>query len=80
VLFRSAIQDYKKLYEEYRKNVEKLGPYRFGGLSLTQYQWNSCRLDILSNEMAEYQAQITEAKETLSKLLKEAKESKANPS
>jgi hypothetical protein len=74
-----AIQNYKKSYEEYSKNVEKLGPYRFGGLSLTQYQWNSCRLEILDNEMAKYQAQIRQANEMLDKLLKEAKESKANP-
>jgi prefoldin subunit 5 len=74
-----AIQDYKKSYEEYSKNVEKLGPYRFGGLSLTQYQLNSCRLEILDNEMAKYQAQIRQANEMLNKLLKEAEESKANP-
>ena len=74
-----AVQNYKKSYDEYSKNVEKLGPYRFGGVSLTQYQWNSCRLDILNNEMGKYQAQITEANEMLKKLLKEAKESKANP-
>ena len=74
-----AVQNYKKSYEEYSKNVEKLGPYRFGGLSLTQYQWNSCRLEILDNEMAKYQAQIRQANEMLNKLLKEAEESKANP-
>jgi len=76
---KDAVQNYKRSYEEYSKNVEKLGPSRFGGLSLTQYQMNSCRLDILSNEMAEYQTQIAEVKEMLNKLIKEAEESKANP-
>jgi hypothetical protein len=76
---KDAVQNYKKSYEEYSKNVEKLGPIKFGRLSLTQYQWNSCRLDILNNEMAKYQAQITEANEMLNKLIKEAKESKVNP-
>jgi hypothetical protein len=76
---KDAVQNYKKSYEEYSKNVEKLGPFRFGRLSLTQYQWNSCRLDILNNEMEKHQAQITEAKDMLNKLIKEAEESKANP-
>jgi hypothetical protein len=76
---KDAVQNYKRSYGEYNKNIEKLGPSRFGGLSLTQLQMNSCRLDILSNEMAEYQAQITETKEMLNKLIKEAEESKANP-
>lgn len=74
-----AVQNYKKSYDEYSKNVEKLGPYRFGGMSLTQYQLNSCRLEVLDNEMGKYQAQITEAKDMLSRVIKEAKESKANP-
>jgi hypothetical protein len=74
-----AVQNYKRSYEEYSKNVEKLGPHRFGGLSLTQYQLNSCRLETLDNEMVKYQAQISEANEMLNKLIKEAKESKANP-
>lgn len=76
---KDALQNYKKSYEEYSKNVEKLGPLRFGRLSLTQYQWNSCKLDILNNEMEKYQAQIIEAKDILNKLIKEAEESKANP-
>jgi hypothetical protein len=74
-----AVQNYKKSSEEYSQNVEKLGPYRFGRLSLTQYQWNSCRLEMLDDEMGKYQAQITEAHEMLNKLIKEAKESKVNP-
>lgn len=74
-----AVQNYKKSYDEYSKNVEKLGPYRFGGMSLTQYQLNSCRLEVLDNEMGKYQAQITEAKDMLNRVIKEAKESKANP-
>ena len=76
---KDAVQNYRKAYEEYSKNIEKLGPYRFGGLSLTQYQLNSCRLEFLDNEMGRYQAQINEANEMLKKLLKEAEESKANP-
>jgi hypothetical protein len=35
---------------------------------------------MLDSEMGKYQAQITEANEMLNTLLKEAKESKANPS
>jgi len=74
-----AVQNYRRSYEEYSKNVEKLGSHRFGGISLTQYQLNSCRLEILDDEMRKYQAQISEVNEMLNKLIKEAKESKANP-
>jgi hypothetical protein len=73
-----AIQNYKRSYEDYNKNVEKLGPHRFGGISLTQYQLNSCRLEILDDEMRKYQAQISDANEMLNKLIEEAKASKAN--
>lgn len=76
---KDAAENYKKAYEEYTKEVEKLGPARFGRLSLTQYQMVSYRLDILYNEMARYQVQITEANKILKKLLMEAEESKANP-
>jgi hypothetical protein len=74
-----AVQNYEKSYEEYSKNVEKLGPFRFGGLSLTQYQMTSLRLNTLNDQMTKYQAQIAEAKEILEKLLKEAKETEADP-
>jgi len=76
---KEAVDNYEKSYEEYSKEVEALGPSRFGRLSLTQYQMISCRLEILDNEMAKYQAQITEVNEMLNKLINEAKESKVNP-
>ena len=76
---KEAVDNYEKAYEEYSKEVEALGPSRFGRLSLTQYQMISCRLEILDNEMAKYQAQITEVNEMLNKLINEAKESKVNP-
>jgi len=76
---KEAVGNYEKVYKEYSKEAEKLGPSRFGGLSLTQYQMTSLRLDILKDEMAKYQLQINEATETLKKLLEEAEESKANP-
>jgi hypothetical protein len=76
---KEAVENYEKVYKEYSKEAEKLGPSRFGGLSLTQYQMTSGRLDILKEEMAKYRLQISEATETLRKLLKEAEESKADP-
>jgi tetratricopeptide (TPR) repeat protein len=76
---KKAVEDYKKAYEDYSENVEKLGPSRFGRLSLTQYQMFSCRLEILSNDMTRLQVRMTEANELLKRLLKEAEESKANP-
>jgi hypothetical protein len=76
---KDAVQNYERSYEEYSKKVEKLGPSRFGGLSLTQYQMTAYGLDLLEKEMAKFQAQITEANGILKKLLREAEESKANP-
>jgi hypothetical protein len=68
---KEAVENYEKVYEEYSKEAEKLGPSRFGRLSLTQYQMTSGRLDILKDEMAKYRLQINEATETLRKLLEE---------
>jgi hypothetical protein len=74
-----AVRNYEKSYEVYSKNVEILGPLRFGGLSLTQYQMISLKLSTLNDQMTKYQAQIVEAKEMLEKLSREAKEAKADP-
>jgi hypothetical protein len=68
---KEAVENYEKVYKEYSKEAEKLGPSRFGGLSLTQYQMTSLRLEILKDEMAKYWLQINEATETLKKLLQE---------
>ena len=72
-----AIENYEKVYNEYSKEAEKLGHSRFGGLSLTQYQMTSGRLDILRDEMAKYRLQISEVAEMLKRILTEAEESKA---
>ncbi len=74
-----AVRNYEKSYEAYIKDVEKLVPLRFGGLSLTQYQMISLRLNTLNDQMTKYQAHIAEAKEMLEKLSREAKEAKADP-
>ena len=74
-----AIQNYERAYEEYSKNVGKLGSFRFGGLSLTQYQMISLRLNNLNDQMTTYQAQIANAKEMIEKLSREAIETKADP-
>jgi len=76
---KKAVESYEKAYEDYNENVEKLGPSRFGKISLTQYQMFSHKLNILSQEMGRHQDRITEANEGLKQLLKEAEDSKANP-
>ena len=76
---QKAVKSYEKAYEDYNENVEKLGPSRFGRISLTQYQMFSHKLDIFSKEMARHQGRIAEANEGLKRLRKEAEESKANP-
>jgi len=76
---REATENYGKAQEEFVKQGERLGPFRFGRLSLTQYQMISSRLNVLNDQIGKYQAQIAEAKEMLEKLSKEANEAKANP-
>jgi tetratricopeptide (TPR) repeat protein len=76
---KEAVENYEKAYEEYSKEAQKLGPSRFGGLSLTQYQMTSLRLEVLKDEMGKYRLQISEATEILKNLVKEAEESKADP-
>jgi chromosome segregation ATPase len=76
---REATENYGKAQEEFVKQGERLGPFRFGRLSLTQYQMISSRLNVLNDQMGKYQAQIAEAREMSEKLSKEAKETKADP-
>jgi hypothetical protein len=68
-------------YEEARKNfmdsAEVLSQKRYG--SPTQYKTNIMQLDGLRAEMMKYEAQMTEAKEMLEKLSKQAEEAKADP-
>jgi uncharacterized protein YfcZ (UPF0381/DUF406 family) len=76
---KEATENYGKTQEEYLKQGEALGPFRWGGLSLTQYQMISSRLNTLNDQMAKYRAQTVEANEMLKKLSKEARETKADP-
>ncbi len=76
---KEASKNYERVQEEFIKQGGELGPFRWGGLSLTQYQFISLRLNGLNDQMARYQAQIAEANEMLGKLSKEAIETKADP-
>lgn len=76
---KKAIENYGRAQEEFVRQGEGLGPFRFGKLSLTQYQMISLRLNTLNDQMEKYQGQIAEANEMLSKLSQEAKETKADP-
>jgi hypothetical protein len=76
---KEAVEKYEKIYEDYSKEAEKLGPSVFGRLSLTQYQMTSGRLEMLRDEMVKYRLQISAATEILKKLAKEAEESNADP-
>jgi hypothetical protein len=76
---KEASEKYENAQKEYMEQAEGLGPYNFGKMSLTQYQMLSYRLEILDKEMKTYQVQIDEAKDMLSKLFQEAKETEADP-
>jgi len=76
---KEAKQNYEEASEAFVKQLEKLGPFRWGGLSLTQYQMISSRLTVLGGQMEQYQTQIFEGKGMLARLSEEAKEAKADP-
>ncbi len=76
---KEASKNYERVREEFIKQGGEMGPFRWGGLSLTQYQFISLRLNGLNDQMVRYQSQIAEANEMLGKLSKEAIESKADP-
>jgi hypothetical protein len=76
---KEATENYENTQEKFVKQGEALGPFRWGRLSLTQYQMISSRLTELSDRIGKYQSQISEARNMLSKLSKEAKETKADP-
>ncbi len=76
---KEASKNYGRVREEFVEQAEELSPSRWGGLSLTQYQFISLRLNGINDQMAKYQAQIAEANEMLGKLSREAMETKADP-
>ena len=76
---KEATQNHEEACEATVKQLERLGPFRWGGLSLTQYQMISSTLTELYDRMATYQAEISETNSMLAKLSKEANETKADP-
>ena len=76
---KGASENYENPQKEYMEQAEGLGEFKFGRLSLTQYQMLSYRLEVLNREMETYQGQIAEANAMLSRLFQEAKETKADP-
>ncbi len=74
-----ATEGYEKASEAFIQQLERLGPYRWGGLSLTQYQFISTRLTLLNGQMMRFRNQISEARGMLTKLSREAMETKADP-
>ena len=72
-----ATVNYCGAQDEFMRIAEELSQMRFG--SPTQYKMKIARLDDTKFEMQKYQAQMTEAKEALEKISKEAKEAGANP-
>ena len=74
-----ATEGYEKASEAFIQQLEKLGPSRWGGLSLTQYQFISTKLTLLNGQMMQSRSQISEARGMLTKLFREAMETKADP-
>jgi hypothetical protein len=75
--FREATVNYNGAKDQFVRKAEKLSEMRFG--SPTQYKMKIAELDVAKHEMLKYQGQISEAKEALEKISKEANEAGANP-
>jgi hypothetical protein len=76
---KTAEANYEKAHRKFMEKAEQFSRGRFGSWSRTQYKMNVIELDKLKEEMLKYGDQVAEAKEALEKILKEAKEAKANP-
>jgi len=74
---KEATANYEKARKNFMDSAEELSQKRYG--SPTQYKTNIIELDGLRVEMMKYEAQMTEAKEMLEKISKEAEEAKADP-
>jgi hypothetical protein len=74
---KEATENYEAAQKRYLEKADELSQKRLG--SPTQYKMSIMELDRLKGERMKYEAQIDEANEMLSKLSKEAAESKANP-
>lgn len=75
---KEATEKYDAAQKKYMEKSDELSRRRFG--SPTQYKMNIIELDRLKEERDRYEAQVSEAKVTLEKLSREAKEAKADPS
>jgi hypothetical protein len=66
-----ASEKYAHARNKFVSEAEKLGPFRWGGLSLTQYQMISSKLVLLDAQMAKYRDQMTEASQRLRRFSRE---------
>jgi len=76
---KAAEANYERAHEKFMEKAMEFSRKRFGIWSKTQYKINIIELDRLKEEMVKYADQIAEANEALEKILKEAREAKANP-
>ncbi len=76
---KEAEANYEKAHEKFMQKAMEFSRKRFGSWGRTQYKMNIIELDKLKEEMMKYADQMTEAKEALEKISKEAQEAKANP-
>ncbi len=74
---KTAEENYDRTHEKFMEKAMELSRMRFG--SRTQYKMKIIELDNAKEEMVKYADQIAEAKETLEKVSKEAREANANP-
>jgi len=74
---KEAEANYEKAHKKFVESAEELSRRRYG--SPTQYKFNIIELDRRRGQRVKYESQITQAKEMLEKISKEAREAGANP-
>ena len=76
-MVKEAEANYEKAHKKFVESAEELSRRRCG--SPTQYKFNIIELDRRRGQRVKYESQITQAKEMLEKISKEAREAGANP-
>ena len=74
---KEASENYEKANQKFIEEAEVLSQFKYG--SRTQVKSKIFQLDRTNGERMKYEEQMTEAKEMLKKLAREAEESKTNP-
>ena len=76
---KEATEKYENAHNKFIKKAEEVSQTNFYGRSRSQTKWDVMDMNRLREEEKKYEVQVTEAKEMLERLTKEAEGAKADP-